>query len=297
MQLTRRRALGLVLAASAAAGFRARAAADISEDRALFWTIGSGASASTIFGYDRIAASLVSDIVDDGTKRAIAAKQLILDFPSRVALPPMKIDPSLQPLVARLDAKTATGFRAVVQQSFAQLAPTVDKMPGVSASLLLMGEGQTPPNPSVGGAIVENAVKSGRPAAVLISDAELRGMVLPPNLSAVDQRINQDLIAYMLDLRAKGGPIGRQFEQLYAARRGGDIHALAAELTKRGAFTPSQMLNSDAIKYLLGSRLEATLRKDTTASAFVLMPLDALIGSDGILAALRKSGNPVIALA
>jgi hypothetical protein len=297
MQLTRRRALGLTLAAWTAAGFRVKAAGDISDDRALFWTIGSGASASTIFGYDRIAASLVSDIVDDGTKRALAAKQVILDFPSRVVLPPMKIDPSLQPVVARLDAKTANDFRAVVQQSFAQLAPTVDKMPAISASLLLMGEGQTPPNPSVGGTIVENAVKSGRPALVLISDVELRGMVLPPNLTALDQKISQDSIAYLLDLRAKGGPIGRQFEQLYAARRGGDIHTLAAELIKRGAFTPSQMLNSDAIKYLLGSRLEATLKKDANASAFVLMPLDALIGDGGILAALRKSGNSVVAAA
>jgi hypothetical protein len=58
---------------------------------------------------------------------------------------------------------------------------------------------------------------------VLISDTELHGMASPPNLTALDKRIGQDTIAYMLDLRAKGGPIGRQFEQLYAARRGGDM--------------------------------------------------------------------------
>jgi hypothetical protein len=45
----------------------------------------------------------------------------------------------------------------------------------------------------------------------------LHGMVFSPNLTALDKRIGQDTIAYMLDLRAKGGPIGRQFEQLYAA--------------------------------------------------------------------------------
>jgi hypothetical protein len=65
--------LSLALAASAAAGLRARAG-EVSDDRGLFWKLGSGASASTIFGYDRIAASLVSD-VDDGTKRATAAKR------------------------------------------------------------------------------------------------------------------------------------------------------------------------------------------------------------------------------
>ena len=200
-------------------------------------------------------------------------------------------------LVDRLDAKTAAVFRAFVQQSFAQLAPTVDKMPGIQASMLLMSEGQTPPNPSVGGTIVEGALKLGRPSMVLISDTELRGMVFSPNLTALDKRIGQDTIAYMLGLRAKGGPIGRRFEELYAARRGGDIHGLGAELINRGLFVPSQMLNSDAIKYLLGSRVEAALKKDAAASAFVLMPLDALVGDDGIIAPLRKSGNSVTAVA
>jgi hypothetical protein len=185
----------------------------------------------------------------------------------------------------------------VVQQSFAQFAQTVDKMPGIQASMLLMAEGQTPPNPSVGGMIVEGALKLGRPSMVLISDTELHGMASPPNLTALDKRIGQDTIVYMLDLRAKGGPIGRQFEQLYAARRGGDIRSLGAELIKRSAFVLAQILNSDAIKYLLGSRLEATLKKDAATSAFVLMPLDALVGEDGIIAALRKSGNAVTAVA
>jgi hypothetical protein len=297
MQLTRRHALGLALAASSLAGLRTAAAGDVSDDRALFWEFGTGASASTIFGYNRIAASLVPGIVEDGAKRASAAKRIIQDFPARVVLPAIRIDPSLQPVVDRLDAATAAAFRAVIQERFAELAPTVDRMPGIEASMLLTAEGQTPPNPTVGGTIAEGAVKLGRPSMVLISDAELRGMLLPPNLSMLDKRISRDTIAWLLDLRARGGPIGRQFEQLYAVRRGGDIHGLGAEFVKRGVFVPSQILNSDAIKYLLGSRLEATLKSDAAASAFVLMPLDALVGPDGIVAALRKSGNPVTAVA
>lgn len=297
MRISRRRALGLALAASSAAALRAEAAGETGDDRAVFWQLGSGAAASTIFGYDRIAASLVSDIVDEGTKRAASAKLVIQDFPSKVEFPAIKLDPSLQPVVERLDTKTAAAFRAFVQQSFAQLAPTVDKMPGIEASMLLMAEGQTPPNPTVGGTIVEGALKLGRPSMVLITDTELRGMVFSPNLTALDKRIGQDTIGYLLDLRTKGGPIGRQFEQLYAARRGGDIHSLGTELIKRGVFSPSQMLNSDAIKYLLGSRLESVFKKDAAASAFVLMPLDELVGEDGVIAALRKSGNLVTAVA
>lgn len=294
MQLTRRRALGLALAASSATVLPAWAGSD---DRAVFWQCSTGDSASTIFGYSRIAASLVPDIADEGTKRVTAAKRLIQDFPPRVVLPPIKIDPSLQPVVDRLDAKTAAAFRAVMQQSFAQVAPMVEKMPGIEISMLLTAEGGTPPNPTVGGTIVERALKLGLPSTVLIFDAELRNMAWSSNLTALDKRIGQDTIAYLLDLRAKGGPIGRQFEQLYAARRGGEIHSLGAEFMKRGVFVPSQILNGDAIKYLLGSRLEAALKKEAADSAFVLMPLDALVGDDGIVAALRKGGNSVTAVA
>lgn len=297
MQLTRRRALGLALAALSTTMLGARAAGEVSDDRALFWEVGSGTSANTIFGYTRIAASLVPDIIDEGTKRATAAKRIIQDFPSSVTLPSIKLDPSLPPVVGKLDAKTADAFRGIVQQSFAPLLPTVDKMPGIEATMLLMTEGQTPPNPTVGGTIFEHALQAGRPSTILISDAELRGMVFPSSLTAFDKRISQDTIAYMLDLRAKDGPIGRQFEQLYVARCGGDIHSLAAELSRRGAFSPAQVLNGDAIKVILAGRLEAALKDNEADSAFVLLPLDALLGNDGIIAALRKLGITVTAAA
>jgi len=120
-------------------------------------------------------------------------------------LPAIKLDPSLQPVVDRLDPKTAAAFRSFVQQSFAQAAPAVDKMTGIQASMLLMGEGQTPPNPSVGGTIVDGAPKLGRPSMGLISAPELQSMALAENqtanLAARDKRIGQDTIAYLLDLR------------------------------------------------------------------------------------------------
>lgn len=315
MQLTRRRALGLALAASSAAVRVAGADDAVSDDRALFWELGSGASASTIFGYQRIAASLVSDIIDEGSKRAVAATRIISDFSPSVRLPPIEFNPSLPPVTGKLDAKTADAFRDVVRQSFAQLLPTVDKMPGILATLLLIGEGQTPtpPNPTVGGTILEHAQQQARPWAVLISDAELRSMYHPPDQAARDNRIGQDTIAYILELRAKGGPIGRQFEELYAARRGGDVHRLADDLTRRGVFTPGDLFNPDFIKAILTGRLEAALKaKEADSvigrlvgalngkeadSAFVLLPLGSLLGKDGIIAALRAKGHAVTAVA
>src|SRR5262249_7694816 len=148
---------------------------------------------------------------------------------------------SLPPVIGKLDAKTADAFRAVLQQSFPKFLPTVDKMPGVEATMLLLAEGQTPPDPTAAGTIAAHALQAGRPSRILISDAELGGMVSPSSLTAFDKRIGQDTIAYLLDLRAKDGPIGRQFDQLYAARRGGDAHGLAGGLARRGAFGPAQL--------------------------------------------------------
>ena len=85
-------------------------------------------------------------------------------------------------------------------------------------------------------------------------------MVFPSSLTAFDKRIGQNTIAYMLDPRAKDGAIGRQFDRLYAARRGGDMHSLAADLSGRGAFSPVQMPKGDATKAILAGRLEAALK-------------------------------------
>jgi hypothetical protein len=117
-----------------------------------------------------------------GNQAGHAAKWVIQDFPSSFTLPPIKLDQSLPPVIGKLDAKTADAFRAVVQQSFPQLLLIVDKMAGIEATMLLIAERQTPPNPTVGGTIVEHALQAGRRSTILISDAELRGMVFPSRL-------------------------------------------------------------------------------------------------------------------
>jgi len=75
------------------------------------------------------------------------------------------------------------------------------------------------------------------------------------------------------------------------------MHRLAGDLSGRGAFSPAQVINGDAIKVILTGRLEAALKANEADSAFVLLPLDALLGGDGILAALRKAGSTVTAAA
>lgn len=296
--ITRRRALSLAIAASAAPGLTA-CGAKADDDNAVFWQVGdAGPSQSTLFGYDRIAASLVRDIVQEGTKKVEAAKRLVQDFPSSVTLPAIKIDQSqMTPVVGRLDAKTADALRSVVTGSFPQLAGKLDQMMGIEVSMLLLAEGQTPANPTVGGVIFQQGVEHGLPSVVLVSDEELRAMFAPPDLAKIANAIGQDTVSYLLTLRQQQGPIGRYFEKLYAARKGGEIHRVGAEFQKHGVFIPSQLLQSDKVKGLLIDRVGTAVKEKPALSAFILLPLDSLTGDDGIVAALRKQGNVVTAVA
>lgn len=296
--ITRRKMLWLALAASYATGLTACAkAAD--DDNAVFWQFGeAGPSQSTIFGYDRVAASLVADIVQEGSKKVEAAKRLVQDFHSKVTLPAIKLDPSqATPVVSRLDAKTADALRAVVKSSFPQLADKVDQMMGIEVSMLLLAEGQTPANPTVGGTIFEHGVELDRPSSVLVGDDELQALFVPPDLTKIGNAIGQDTVSYLLTLRQQQGPIGRYFEKLYAARKGGEIHRFGVEFEKHGVFIPSRLLQTDKVKGLLIDRVEATVKEKPGLSAFILLPLDSLTGDDGIVAALRKRGNVVTAAA
>lgn len=296
--ITRRQALWLALAASSATGLSA-CGAQADDDNAVFWRLGKdGPSQSTLFGYDRIAASLVLDIVQEGSKKVEAAKRLVQDFPASVTLPAIKLDESqAAPVMGRLDAKTADALRSVVRSSFPQLADRLDRMMGIEISMLLMAEGQTPAKPTVGGTIFQHGLEHGLQSTTLVGVDELRALFVPPDFAKMDNAVGQDTVSYMLALRQQQGPIGRHFEKLYAARKGGEIHGLGAELEKRGVFIPSQLFQGDKIKGLLIDRVEAAVTGNNVLSAFILLPLDTLTGGDGAVAALRKRGNVVTATA
>jgi hypothetical protein len=295
--LTRRQTLWLTIAAFSSSALPAQAADD---GRALFWQLdppGSGAR-SVIFGYVRIAAALVPEIVDEGTKKAAAATRVIQDFHATVKMPSMQLGrEETTPIIEKLDGKTGAAFRAVIGKGFPKLAATVDRMTGIEATMLLMFEGQTPSNPTVGGTIVEGAAQAGRPATVLVADDELRTLFVPPDLASLDKAIGEETIAYMLQLRERTGPIGHHFEQLYQSREGGEIRRISDDLRKRGVFSSGQLFESDKVKALLIERMEAVLDGKNATSAFILLPLGTLLGDDGVLAVLRKRGHSVTPIA
>ena len=110
MPLTRRHFIGT--AASAAALACRRVAAQ--EEHALFWRIevpdgGRGVA----FGYTRVAAAVVPEVVKDGVRLMQGAKRVVLDM-NNTRFPAMKIDPNLPSLWPKLDPARAQQVRTIL---------------------------------------------------------------------------------------------------------------------------------------------------------------------------------------
>ncbi len=137
------------------------------------------------------------------------------------------------------------------------------------------------------------AVKQGRPVTLLLQQDELRALMTPPDLVAMNNAIGRETITYLLDLRQKNGPIGGYLESLYKARRVEEIRRVTAALKQHGVFSPSDFFPTDKLKSLLIDRLEAALKAKDAGSAFVMLPVDIVSGEDGVVAGLRKRGLTV----
>jgi hypothetical protein len=96
----------------------------------------------------------------------------------------------------------------------------VEELSGFEVSWLLMGEGQTPPNPYLADALARHSRSRGRPVAFLITEKEIREQFWRPrDPVALNNTIDEPKIAFLLDVRRRVGPIGAHLEQLYRARR------------------------------------------------------------------------------
>ncbi|WP_158817596.1 hypothetical protein [Methylocapsa sp. S129] len=277
---------GLAVAASGAA----RAAG--AEARGLFWTATPpGEPPSFLFGYARTAAAVTADIVKDGDRFAEQAQRVVADIPNvqfaRISLPHDR----LPPISGRVSAATADRIRAVIDKSFSSL-PNKDKLSGFETALLLHAEGQTPAQPSVGGTIAEHAQATGKPIAYLVSADEAKAAFHPPDPVALDQRINEQTLVYLLDLRDRLGPIGKYEESLYTARRTDDLSKLGVEMKQHGALTTADLLPTSTLEEtILARALQAV--QTPQDRAFLMVAVGTLTRDGGVLSKLRESGVQV----
>ncbi len=296
MTLNRRRVV-LASAASAACVLLARHAPAADQEHALFWRASvPGKGSCVLFGYERIAAGLVPDVVTDGDRLVDETQSVTIDMGANVRMPAVFLDrKQTKPIVQILSADLAGQLRSVLAATPA--SKMIDMLSGFEATVLLLMEGQHAPNPTVGGTIAEHAKAAGRPFAQLISDQELASAWQPPDMPTINAAIGDKQIGYLLDLRREIGPIGAHLEGLYRARQGEEIHRLTTDITSHGVISTSQFLQNDRIRALLLERVFQSLSAGPIPSAFMLIPLGVLTGTDGMLAGLASRGAAVTPVA
>jgi hypothetical protein len=269
-----------------------------SDDRALFWSAEtSGRPGSILFAYERVGAARTADIVRDGERLAQGQDRLVGALPN-VKLGAASTDRTeLKPLLGRLSPPTRDRVQALLTLD-GRIQTLLDKVSGIELVAMFMGEGQSPGNPSVGGTIAENAQARNKPVSYLLSPADLQLAAVTPDLPAIDQRIDDKIVTYLLDLRDKVGPIGKHYETLYAERRSADIVQLNAVVHQHGVPGLSEMggVSVQKIEALLIERTRAALMKPDDKT-FMMLPLGTLCRDNGILATLRQDGVKITPIA
>jgi hypothetical protein len=293
MTITRRDFVVMIAGATTLACRRAEAAAD----RGLFWRVEMpDGGRAIVFGYGRIAADLASDIIQDGARFAETAKRVVLDM-QNVECPPMTVAPAMPPLLPKLDVKLADEVRKILAGMQVPQAQ-IEKLPAFLIATMLYAEGQTKPNPSVGGVIMDRAKALGRPITTVLTAADVQRLRKPVDLDELDKTVDGGTIAFLLDTRQRVGPIGAYCDTLYRQRRADELEAftrLSADhrIPQSGAY-----LDADADRDMLLARLPAALKPQQVDDlAFCFLPIGLVTGPKSILATLRDRGARAAAIA
>jgi hypothetical protein len=282
------------------AAFVPRAIAGATDDRALFWSAEpAGQPRSILFGYERVAASRTADIVRDGERLADGQDRLIGAMPN-VRFPKVEIPrKDTTPLVERLSKPAAERVRALLGKD-ERWKPMTDTLSGVEFVALIMFEGQTPATASVAGTIAAHALGKGKPISYLLSQTDLQDMMGKPDLAALDKRIDERIVTWLLDLHDRIGAVGQHFEALYSERRSADIQKLAEDMRAHGMPSFNEMggLQADKVEAALATRTAEALKKPDGGKSFFLLPLGTLCDEkNGVLATLRANGVKVTPVA
>lgn len=266
----------------------------------LFWlATPRGGPPSILFGYDRVAAIITPDIVNDGVRYVDRVQRLVIDTPNYRASP-ILLD-ALPPVFSRISQAVADRVRAVLDHILRGRSKTdrdkfSDKISGLAMATVLLGEGASPPRPSVGGVIFDHARAAGRPITFLISPDEIKSAYRTPDFAAIDRQIDEAALVFLLTLRDKVGPMGRYQESLYAGRRPAEVLKFDALLSQH---VPALMRQFDFLPDLAKPLSERALQTIRTAqdSAFLMLFVGSLIRNGGILSMLQDSGIKISLLA
>lgn len=270
-------------------------------ENALFWQVTPpGRRGAVMFGYVRIAARVVPDIVRDGEALAAASQRIVTDMPPRVVFPAINLN-GARPILPALSPRLAGRLRKLFAAALP--AAAIDRMSALEVNMLLMAEGQHNQNglpgsggrslPSAGGTIVDYARSLGRPVDQLLSDADVRSAYRPLDLATWSSIAGADSIACLLDLRDRVGPVGGYLEEQYRRRNVEEIMRITANLHRHGVFDAARVMQTGRLRELLLERALGMLTQQADELRFMLFPLGILAGRSGLLAAFASKGAVV----
>ncbi len=246
-----------------------------------------------LFGYDRVAAALTPEIINDGISLVDGCQRVVIDMPENVKFPTVDLDrDQIKPILQVVAPRTAERLRKLLANS--TVASLADKLSGIEAMMLLAGEGYRNADITAGSTIVDHARAKQKPIDQLLSEPEVQSAWQPPDLATLNGSIGDEGISYLLDLRDRVGPIGGYLEQLYRQRRGQEIERFTADMKRHGVISSSQFHQGDRLRNLAFERVFDLMTKQADEQRFILFPLGVLTGTSGILAALREKGATVV---
>ncbi|UPK06687.1 hypothetical protein [Bradyrhizobium sp. 170] len=261
---------------------------------ALYWTVSPpGRQSAVLFGYDRVAAAVTPEIINDGISLVDGCQRVVLDMPGNIKFPTVDLDRDrIKPILQVVAPRTAERLRKLLAAS--AVASLADKLSGIEAMILLAGEGRHNADITAGGTIVDHARAKQKPIDQLLSEPDVQSAWQPPDLATLNGGIGDEGISYLLDLRDRFGPIGGYLEQLYRQRRAQEIERFTFDMKRHGVISSSQFHQSDRLRNLAFERAFDLMTKQADEQRFILFPLGVLTGASGILAALKAKGATVV---
>ncbi|WP_337268712.1 hypothetical protein [Oryzifoliimicrobium ureilyticus] len=287
MRLNRRNFLAL----SALAGAYPLFSEAAETDHGVFWRAQSARYQLTIFGYARVRAADVPDMVRDGKGLIDRTQSLLVDMSPDIKLANADFDRrALSPILPALPEPARTQLRSLLPPSAGQ--SLIDKLSGFEVSLFLEGEGAQPvtaATPTVGLELVNYGVSLRRPVTTLLSEKDVLGFAHVLSLDTV-KSVGPQAILYLLDLRRRVGPIGAYLQNLYRSRQTGELDKVSREIKAHTHFSLSDLVDAERLKALLVERI-GMLPAGT--SAFLTVPIGIITGPASILDALQAQGAEV----
>ncbi|MGE7371208.1 hypothetical protein ACQKKX_19400 [Neorhizobium sp. NPDC001467] len=264
------------------------------DDSALFWRFKTASAQAILFGYVRGRADAFPQVIDDGKRHIDRTDTIIADVDPATTLGSMTFEKhDLKPIFLKLPKAAQDELATIFAGSKA--IPSFSNLTALELNILLAGEGQhgfSAEAPSLGGALLTYGQSLKRPVATLLARNEIAALTKPLTLDTANA-VAPDSVIYLLGLRRRFGPIGAHLDNLYGARKGGELGRLGAEMRSRGVIDLTHFLNLEGMRALLIDRLSSL---PAGTDAFITLPIGLLAGPDGICDALRSRGAEVTAI-